>query len=57
MKKIKAIIFDMDGVIADMAKLNLQYERAVCKKYKINIPLAEWKNFHDYHGFIQEKVN
>lgn len=44
-KQIKAIIFDMDGVIVDSEPLQLEIERKVCNDFNIHLPLSEWDHF------------
>lgn len=45
LKNIKAIIFDMDGVIVDSEKLHFQSERETCDFFGINAPLEVWDEF------------
>jgi len=45
-KNTQAIIFDMDGVLADSEPLHFEAEMAACQKYGFTVPLSEWKNFH-----------
>ncbi|MEK7580147.1 MAG: HAD family phosphatase [Patescibacteria group bacterium] len=45
MSLLKAIIFDMDGVITDSEPLHQESELLTLKKYNIKVPLSEWKNF------------
>jgi HAD superfamily hydrolase (TIGR01509 family) len=42
---IKAIIFDMDGVIVDSESIHVEAEKAACRHFGINIPHAEWDGF------------
>ncbi len=41
---IKAIIFDMDGVIVDSEPLNKEADKWVCEQYGIKVPASEWNN-------------
>ena len=45
MSLLKAIIFDMDGVLTDSEPLHQKAELLVLKKYNIKVPLTEWKKF------------
>jgi beta-phosphoglucomutase len=45
MEAIETIVFDMDGVLIDSEPLHVEVEREVCKKYGIDVPLAEWERF------------
>lgn len=45
---IKAIIFDMDGVLVDSQSAHIKAERAACEKYGLFVPMSEWKNFYGW---------
>jgi HAD superfamily hydrolase (TIGR01509 family) len=45
LNKIKAIIFDMDGVIVDSEALHFEAESATCREFGINAPQEAWKEF------------
>lgn len=45
MKKFKAIIFDMDGVIVDSQAKHHRAELAVLKKYGLDVSREKWKMF------------
>lgn len=45
MNKIKALIFDMDGVLVDSEPLHEKMERQVCLEFGIDVPAAEWEHF------------
>jgi len=42
---IKAVIFDMDGVITDTEPLHMAAERQVCTELGINAPIEMWEGF------------
>ena len=44
-KNIKALIFDMDGVIVDSEPIHEKSEMEVCKEFGMNVPKKEWDNF------------
>lgn len=43
--EIRAIIFDMDGVIVDSEPIHCQVEHALLKQYGIDAPWSEWDKF------------
>lgn len=45
MDKIKAIIFDMDGVIVDSEPIHEKAESEICREFGMGVPKDEWKNF------------
>jgi len=45
MQEIHALIFDMDGVIADSEPLHFEAERLILSQSGIDVPVAEWENF------------
>lgn len=42
---IKALIFDMDGVIVDSEQIHMDAEVYTCKKFGLEVPLSEWEFF------------
>lgn len=44
-KKIKAIIFDMDGVIVDSEHIHKAAELEACRHFGIDAPIEEWEKF------------
>ncbi len=44
-KSVKAIIFDMDGVIVDSEPIHERSEIEVCREFGMNVPKEEWDNF------------
>lgn len=42
---IKAVIFDMDGVITDTEPLHVEAERQVCREYGLDAPFDLWSGF------------
>lgn len=54
---IKAVIFDMDGVIVDSEHIHVAAEKAACRAFGIRIPHSEWDGFKgktaiDIAGYI-----
>jgi HAD superfamily hydrolase (TIGR01509 family) len=45
LKNIKAIIFDMDGVIVDSEALHFEAESVTCREFGIAAPIEAWKEF------------
>ncbi|MFA5248202.1 MAG: HAD family phosphatase [Patescibacteria group bacterium] len=43
--KIKALIFDMDGVIVDSEPIHRKAEIQTCIKFGMKVPQKEWENF------------
>jgi len=57
MNNIKAIIFDMDGVLVDSEPVHIETEKMTLREYGINVPESEWKGFtgttdHDMFAYI-----
>lgn len=44
-KQIKAIIFDMDGVIVDSEPLHVESEKITLSDFQIEAPHSEWEHF------------
>lgn len=44
-KGVRAVIFDMDGVIVMTEDLHVSAERATCKEFGIEAPLTAWNDF------------
>lgn len=44
--KIKAIIFDMDGVIVDSEPIHEKAEWETCHEFGMEVSKSEWDNFH-----------
>lgn len=42
---IKAIIFDMDGVIVDSEPIHEKAESEICRKFGMEVPKSEWDGF------------
>ena len=42
---IKAIIFDMDGVLVDSEPIHEKAEIETCREFGIEVPKSEWDNF------------
>ena len=53
MKDIEAVIFDMDGVIADSEHLHFEAEKAILQAHGIEAPWSEW---HKFTGLTDEKI-
>jgi beta-phosphoglucomutase-like phosphatase (HAD superfamily) len=49
-KTIKAVIFDMDGVLVDSESIHMESELFTCKHFGIETPLNEWENFKGKTG-------
>jgi HAD superfamily hydrolase (TIGR01509 family) len=45
MEKIKALIFDMDGVLVDSEPIHEKAEMEVCREFGMVVPKLEWDNF------------
>jgi beta-phosphoglucomutase len=45
MDTLKAIIFDMDGVIVDSEHIHARAEHLICQQYGIDAPLDQWDMF------------
>lgn len=45
MNDIKALIFDMDGVIVDSEPIHERAEIEVCREFGMEVPKREWDNF------------
>jgi len=45
MNKIKAIIFDMDGVLVDSEPIHEKAEIETCREFGMEVPKKEWDNF------------
>jgi HAD superfamily hydrolase (TIGR01509 family) len=43
--KIKAIIFDMDGVLVDSEPIHAKAEMQTCSEFGMNVLADEWENF------------
>lgn len=43
--KIKAVIFDMDGVIVDSEPIHELAEAQICREFGMEVPREEWDNF------------
>lgn len=57
LKNIKAIIFDMDGVIVDSEPLHMESEKITLSDFQIEAPHSEWDHFkgktdRDMFGYI-----
>ena len=46
MPEIKAIIFDMDGVLVDSEPIHQKVEVEICHEFGIEVPADAWDNFH-----------
>jgi HAD superfamily hydrolase (TIGR01509 family) len=44
-EKIKAIIFDMDGVLVDSEPIHEKAEREVCRQFGMEVAKSEWDGF------------
>ncbi|EKE24924.1 MAG: HAD-superfamily hydrolase, subfamily IA, variant 3, partial [uncultured bacterium] len=44
-EKIKAIIFDMDGVLVDSEPIHERAEMEICREYGMNVDKNEWDRF------------
>src|SRR3990172_5059454 len=60
MKDIKALIFDMDGVIVDSEPIHEKAEMEVCREFGMEVPKSEWDNFRgkkleDIFSFASKK--
>jgi HAD superfamily hydrolase (TIGR01509 family) len=58
--KIKAIIFDFDGVIVDSEPVHEKAELQTCLEYGMKVPQAEWDNFRgtkieNIFSFVSQK--
>ena len=53
MKDVEAVIFDMDGVIADSESLHFEAEKATLQDHGIEAPWSEW---HIFTGLTDEKI-
>ena len=53
MKDVEALIFDMDGVIADSEPLHFEAEKATLQAHGIEAPWSEW---HIFTGLTDEKI-
>ena len=53
MNDIRAIIFDMDGVLADSEPLHFEAEKAILQQHGIEAPWHEW---HKFTGLTDEKI-
>ncbi len=53
MKNVEAVIFDMDGVIADSEPLHLEAEKVALQARGIEAPWSEW---HMFTGLPDEKI-
>ena len=42
---MKAVIFDMDGVIVDSEPLHVKAEKEVCRRYNIQVEDNDWLGF------------
>lgn len=59
---MKAVIFDMDGVIVDSEPLHVKAEKEVCRRYNILVKDSDWETFKgkttiDIFSFISKKYN
>lgn len=45
MGRVRALIFDMDGVITDSEGLHVEAEKRTCAHYGWDVPETEWVNF------------
>jgi len=43
---IKAIIFDMDGVLVDSEPIHQKVELEICREFGIDVPSEAWDDFH-----------
>lgn len=62
MKNIKAVIFDMDGVVINSEPLHQKSENIVYQRHGINLDPSDWDTFRgrtakDMFKYIQEKYN
>ena len=53
MENIRAVIFDMDGVIADSEHLHMDAERLILRQHGIEVPASEW---HEFTGQTDQKI-
>lgn len=53
MNGIQALIFDMDGVIADSEPLHFEAEQAILRQHGIEAPWSEW---HMFTGLTDETI-
>jgi HAD superfamily hydrolase (TIGR01509 family) len=44
-EKIKAIIFDMDGVLVDSEPIHERAELETCREFGMEVPVSEWGKF------------
>lgn len=60
MNKIKAIIFDMDGVLVDSEPIHEKAEIETCRQFGMDAPKKEWDNFRgkkleDIFSYVSRK--
>ena len=58
---MKAVIFDMDGVIVDSEPLHVKAEKEVCRRYNIQVEDNDWLGFKgkttiDIFSFISKNT-